>query len=226
MGDVNPPESQTNSAKPAGPLGNFHLKPDIGYFMRIPGILTVVELVLSIIVIICAGNANTQTRGIAYYAGGGFVLFTAIVAMIVGVIRIVAYVLGIPQQTEKFMWVLQGLVYYAVWTLLYFISGAVSIDGAVKYANALSATPIITNSYYEAVRFGYAAGRDGFGASAFFCWLAAIVYGFHALLFFFGYRNNSKQEEIPFSVPARFAGPGVTPQSQPQLSQQTRHQTP
>lgn len=57
--------------------------------------------------IICAGNANTQTRGNYYYPGGGFVLFTAIIAMIVGIIRIVAYVLGIPQQTEQFMWVLQ-----------------------------------------------------------------------------------------------------------------------
>jgi hypothetical protein len=105
--------------------------PDFGYVKTLPGILKIIEVVLSIITF---ALSMSEPWG---YLGGGWVNFVAINGFIFPFIWGLLHMFGVVPQILMNYFI--ELIYYALWTLFYFIAGIVAaVQGSIPVVGAAS----------------------------------------------------------------------------------------
>ncbi|XP_015914632.1 plasmolipin [Parasteatoda tepidariorum] len=133
---------------------------DPAYIKTIPGILKIVQCVVSLIGFICV-----QTVAYAAYSSpGGWYGFVAMTAFWVTLLLIIGYLFHIIERTHFIPWVLVELIYSTVWTVFFFIAGCVA-----------------------ASRGGM---DPAWGAASFFAFVAMLLYGYDAYERYMHWRNG------------------------------------
>jgi len=196
------------------------------YLRSIGFVLTIIELLLSLIVIICIGS----TRWTSYY-GIGFGIFTGVLGLLLGFAVLGIRSFDIHQNVTHFPWAAFWFGAHLFLAFCFFITGAICV-AAADYANKgyglgyVNSANINLNNQppWNNQPWGNQAGwntafcgevcrliRDGCAAAAFFAWIATILYIVHAVFYFRGFRANSFTEHAPGALPWQrgSAGGGV-----------------
>lgn len=107
----------TTTTTASGPMDD--IRPDTGYIRTIPGILKIVEILLDILVLICASIEYW------YSIGGGWVQFVAASALVTTLILFIFHFFNIISRLPG-PWIFIEFIYYAVFILLYLIAAIVA----------------------------------------------------------------------------------------------------
>jgi len=147
-------QTTTTQQAASPPIG-----PQPAYAQSQDGILKIVEIVLCIIVLICA----SIEWWFVCCGGGGWVQFVACSAMITTLVIFILHFLNlVPRMPFGGYWSMIRFVYYCVYVVLFAIAGIVA---AVK-----------------------APGYPSIGAAAFFTFAALVVYGVDAFFMYRGWK--------------------------------------
>jgi len=149
---------------------------DVAYIKTIPGILRIVEIVLCIILFICAVSACS---GWYIYGRGncGFASFVAFMGFIFVIGWLLFYLFHVHDSAPNVPWLLIELIFYAVWTFFLVISGIV--------------LAVLSADTYGLIYYQYAGTTHASaGAGAFFAFAAAIAFGFQTFLLFQAWRAH------------------------------------
>ncbi|ESO82805.1 hypothetical protein LOTGIDRAFT_229821 [Lottia gigantea] len=96
------------------------IRPDVLYVKSIPGILKIVEMILCLIVLICASVGMWWLGG-----GGGWVQFVAALAFVVTIILFIFHFMHIIEKLPG-PWVLIEFIFYIVITIMWLIAAIVA----------------------------------------------------------------------------------------------------
>jgi len=210
MGDLHkPPQYAGNTtyheSATARPAGMVQPKLNPSYLRTIGFPLTVIELVLCLIVIICIGSTRETD-----YQGIGFGIFTAVMGLLLGFAVFGVRFFDIHENVQQFPWALFWLGAHAFLSFCFFVSGAICI-AAADHVNNRTIQLNFGQFTGLGLRESNARVRDGCAAAAFFAWIAAILYGLHAALYFLGSRNRSTVEEAPAFIRLPWGGHQAPP---------------
>lgn len=104
-------QQTTTTASPNG------IGPHIEYLKTIPGILKIVEIVLSLIVVICIA--------VQFFPGDGWVWFVSMSAFITVLIWFILYFIGVYGRLPAWRGILE-FIYYCIFTVFYLIAAIIA----------------------------------------------------------------------------------------------------
>jgi len=165
--------------------GRLHL--DISYIKTIPGILRIVEIILCIILFICAVTANTTWGG--SFGASGWGAFVGFVGFLLVIAWLVFYLFHVHEAAANVPWLLIEMICYAIWTFFLIIAGIALAVLSGSYAG-LYCNNLILRCWWNQV-------HSAAGAASFFAFAAAVVFGFQTFLIFRDWRNRTASLRSP-----------------------------
>ncbi|XP_013402435.1 plasmolipin [Lingula anatina] len=164
-------ETSTTQTTTTTTTSSFDISVSFDYLKTVPGIFVIVELVLSLIVLICASLA-------VIYGGFGWVVFVAVLGLICSILLIVFYILGFVSRIS--MWLLLEFIYYVVMFLFWIIAFIVAaVLTGQNNQSILYLWYFRTTSYLGAM----------IAATVFSCF-AMIIFGIHCFFAFRAWRGQ------------------------------------